>query len=130
LLGLSETNTIGYYGVQATKTFAKIKGLIQEALAKIKGLVKGAIKIIAPMTYRQRYQQSTGRDPLRCPHCQHEMGVWRIWHPISGVIHDELEAVRRGKYASQAPRADPPGRPGRTLWPASGGVSLSLFGLR
>ena len=55
---------IRYYGVQATKTFATLKGLIQEALAKVKGLVKGAIKIIAPMTYRQRYQQSTGRDPF------------------------------------------------------------------
>ena len=98
---------IRYYGVQATKTFAKLKGLIQEALAKVKGIVKGAIKIIAPLTYRQRYQQSTGRDPLRCPHCQSAMEVWRIWHPTYGVIHDELEAMRRGKYASQAPRADP-----------------------
>jgi hypothetical protein len=34
--------------VQATKTFAKIKGLIQEALAKGEGIVKGAIKIIRP----------------------------------------------------------------------------------
>jgi hypothetical protein len=29
---------IRYYGVQATKTFAKLKGLMQEALAKVKGL--------------------------------------------------------------------------------------------
>jgi hypothetical protein len=120
---------VRYYGVQATKTSAKIKGLIQEALAKVKGIVKGAIKIIAPMTYRQRYAQSTGRDPLRCPHCQHEMGVWRIWHPTSGVIHDELKAIARGKYASQAPRADPVGGPGRTVWPAAGGIPLSLSGL-
>ena len=120
---------IRYYGVQATKTFATIKHMIQEALAKVRGLVKGAIKIIAPMTYRQRYQQSTGRDPLRCPHCQREMGVWRIWHPNYGVIHDELETIRRGKYASQAPRAAPTGGAGRTLWPAAGGVSLSLPGL-
>ena len=102
---------IRYYGVQATKTFAKLKGLIQEALAKVKGIVKGAIKIIAPLTYRQRYQQSTGRDPLRCPHCHSDMGVWRIWHPTYGVIHDELEAIRRGKYASQAPRAAPTRKP-------------------
>src|SRR5438067_9204782 len=67
---------IRYYGVQATKTFAKIKHVIQEALAKVKGIVKGAIKIIAPMTYRQRYHQSTGQDPLRCPHCHSDMGVW------------------------------------------------------
>jgi hypothetical protein len=120
---------IRYYGVQATKTFAKIKTLIQDAFAKVQGIIKGAIKIIAPMTYRQRYQQSSGRDPLRCPHCQSDMGVWRIWHPTSGVIHDELEAIRRGKYAAQAPRAAPTGEPGRTLWPASGGIPLSLPGL-
>jgi hypothetical protein len=121
---------IRYYGVQATKTFATIKHMIQEALAKVRGIVKGAINIIAPMTYRQRYQQSTGRDPLRCPHCQLEMGVWRIWHPTYGVIHDELETIRRGKYASQAPRAAPTGGAGRTLWPATGGISLSLPGVR
>jgi hypothetical protein len=121
---------VRYYGVQATKTFAKIKALIQTAWTKVKGVVKGASQIIAPMTYRQRYQQSTGRDPWRCPHCHSDMGVWRIWHPTYGMIHDELEAIRRGKYASQAPRAAPTGGPGRTLWPASGGISLSLPGLR
>jgi putative transposase len=88
---------VRYYGVQATKTFAKIKRLIQAALAKVKGIIKGAIKIIAPLPYRQRYQQSTGRDPLRCPHCQSVMEVWRLWHPTSGVIHDELDAIRRGQ---------------------------------
>jgi hypothetical protein len=121
---------IRYYGVQATKTFAKLKDVIQEALAQVKGLIKGAIKILAPLTYRQRYQQSSGRDPLRCPHCQSAMEVWRIWHPTYGVIHDELGAIRRGKYASQAPRADPAGRPGCSLRATSGGVSLSLSGLQ
>ncbi len=100
LFGLEETNTIGYYGVQATKTFAKIKGLIQEALAKVRGIVKGAIKIIAAQSYRERYRQSSGRDPLRCPHCHHEMDVWKVWHPKYGVVYDELEAMRRGRYAS------------------------------
>jgi hypothetical protein len=49
--------------VQATKTFAKIKGLIQEALAKVRGIVQGAIKIIVAQRYRERYRQSSGRDP-------------------------------------------------------------------
>ena len=98
---------VRYYGVQATKTFTKIKGLMQEALAKVTGIVKGAIKIIAPMTYRQRDEQSTGRDPLRCPHCRGEMGVWRIWHPTYGVIYDEVQVIKRGTYASTAQRAGP-----------------------
>jgi hypothetical protein len=98
---------IRYYGVQATKTFAKVKGVIQAALAKVEGVVKGAIKIIARLTYRQRYEQSTGRDPLRCPHCRGEMGVWRIWHPIYGVIHDEGQVIKRGTYTSTTQRAGP-----------------------
>jgi hypothetical protein len=112
---------IRYYGVQVTKTFATLKGRIQEALAKVKGIIKGAIQIIAPLAYRQRYQQSTGRDPLRCPHCHHDMGVWRIWHPTYGVIHDELETIRRGKYASQAPR------PARSQRWAGGVIALLLL---
>ena len=98
---------IRYYGVPATKTFAKVKGVIQAALAKVEGVVKGAVKIIAWLTYRQRYEQSTGRDPFICPHCQSEMGVWRIWHPTYGVIYDEGEVIKRGTYASSAQRAGP-----------------------
>ena len=105
LLGLSETNTIGYYGVQATKTFAKMKSRIQEALAKVQGVVKGAVKIIARLTYRQRYHQSSGRDPLICPHCHEEMGLWKIWHPKYGVVYDECEAIKKGQYESTRNRA-------------------------
>jgi hypothetical protein len=98
---------IRYYGVQATKTFAKVKVLIQAALAKVEGVVKGAVQIIARLTYRQRYKQSTGRDPLVCPHCPGEMAVWRLWHPTYGIIYDEGEVIKRGTYASTAPRAGP-----------------------
>src|SRR5882724_1646497 len=55
---------VRYYGVQATKTFAQLKRMLHDAVAKVQGIVKGAIKIIALLTYRQRYQQSPGRDPL------------------------------------------------------------------
>jgi hypothetical protein len=98
---------IRYTGVQATKTFAKVKVAIQAALAKVEGVVKGAVKIIARLTYWQRYEQSTGRNPLVCSHCQHEMEVWRIWHPTYGVIYDEGEVIKRGTYASSTSRAGP-----------------------
>ena len=98
---------IRYYGAQATKTFAKVKGAIQAALAKVPSVVQGAVKIIARLTYRQRYERSTGRDPFICPHCQREMAVWRIWHPTYGVIYDEGEVIKRGTYTSSAPRAGP-----------------------
>ena len=81
--------------------------MIHAALAKVEGMVQGAVQIIARLTYRQRYKQSTGRDPLICPHCRHEMGVWRIWHPTYGVIYDEGEVIKRGTYAVTAQRAGP-----------------------
>jgi hypothetical protein len=96
-----------YDGVQATKTFAKVKMIMHAALAKIEGVIQGAGKIIARLTSRQRYEQSTGRDPFRCPHCQSEREVWCIWHPTYGVIYDEGEVIKRGTYASSAPRAGP-----------------------
>ena len=96
-----------YDGVQATKTFAKGKVVIQAALAKGEGVVQGAGKIIARLTSRQRYAQSTGRDPLICPHCRGEMGLWRLWHPTYGVIYDEAQVIKRGTYASSAQRAGP-----------------------
>ena len=73
----------------------------------VKGIVKGASKSLAPLTSRQRYQQSTGRDPWRWPYCQRDMELGRIWHPTYGVIYAALEAIRRGKDASQATRAAP-----------------------
>ena len=94
-------------GVQATKTLAKVQVAIQAALAQVEGVVKGAVQIIARLTYRQRYEQSTGRDPFRCPYCQCEMEVWRIWHPTSGGIYDEGEVIKPGTYASSAQRAGP-----------------------
>jgi len=101
---------IRYYGVQATKTFAQVKVILQAALAKVEGVVKGAVKLIARLTYRQRYAQSTGRDPLRCPHGQGEMELWCIWHPTDGVIYDEGEVIKRGTDASTAQRAGPCGQ--------------------
>jgi Putative transposase len=98
---------IRYYGVQAAKTFAKVKVMIQAALAKVEGVRKGAVKIIARLTYRQRYAQSTERDPFTCPHCQGEMAVWRIWHPTYGVIYDEGEVMKRGTYEASGQRAGP-----------------------
>ena len=84
-----------------------MKAVIQAALAKVEGVVREAVKIIARLTYRQRYEKSTGRDPLICPHCRSEMGLWRIWHPTYGVIYDEVQVIKRGTYEPTAQRAGP-----------------------
>jgi hypothetical protein len=53
----------------------------------------------------ERYPQSLGRDPLICPYCHEERGVWKVWHPKHGVVYDELEAIKKGRYGSAEKRA-------------------------
>jgi hypothetical protein len=52
---------IRYYGVQATKTFRKVKEIIRDALVKVKKVVKDAIKIIPQKGYRERYRERSFR---------------------------------------------------------------------
>jgi len=91
---------IRYYGVQSTKTFEKVKVAIQEALSRIKQVVKDAVKIIPQKNYRERYRESTGKDPFKCKRCGSEMAIYKVWHPKYGVIYDELKKILKGKYES------------------------------
>ncbi len=116
---------IRYFGVQATRTFEKVKAIIETALAKVKGVVKDGIQIIARKDYRERYRESTGVDPLICPHCRNKMELWRIWHPKHGFIYDALEALKKGMDAS-AKEIIEAGEVLHTLRPSAEGIQLSL----
>jgi Putative transposase len=72
--GAKGCKRLRYDGVQATKTCAQGKVVLQAALAKGAGVVKGAGPSIARLTSRQRYAQRTGRAPLLCPPCRSAMG--------------------------------------------------------
>jgi hypothetical protein len=120
---------IRYYGVQATKTFEKIKGIIQEALAKIKKVVKDGIKIIERKNYRERYKESTGKDPCLCPCCGKEMDIWEIRHPAYGVIYKGYEEVKGNKYESKEQKVFLEKGNGKAIRASTKGVQLSLFGV-
>ena len=113
---------VRYYGVQATKTFSKWKEVIKEGLRRIGRIVKGTYEIVERKFYRDRYKESSGKDPLKCRYCGGEMDVWKKWHPKYGVIYDECENIKAGKYEQQEKSGG-----GDTLWPSSGGIQLSLF---
>ena len=120
---------IRYYGIQATKTFEQVRGIIQEALSKVKRVVKGAIKIVARKGYRERYLESTGKDPFICPHCGQEMDICTIWHPRYGVIYNELDEIRRGKYEQKEKEACRGEGNGRAIWSSTKGVQIPLFSM-
>ena len=98
LLGLSETNTIGYYGLHATCKAKKVKGVLTALMVALGRLIKGTYRIVVQKTYRERVLASTGRDPFRCTRCGGEMMLWKVWHPRYGVVYDELHEIKRGRY--------------------------------
>ncbi len=120
---------IRYYGVQATKSFEKNKGIIKEALLKVKNVVKGAVKIIARKKYRERYKDITGNDPLLCRNCGEEMEIWEIWHPDYGIIYKGYEEVERSEYGREEQKVLFEKGNGRAIRPSTKGVQLSLFGV-
>ena len=115
---------VRYYGVQATKTFSKWKEVVKEGLRRIGRIVKGTYQIIEKKYYRERYKEASGRDPLKCRYCGGEMDVWKIWHPKYGIIYDECENLKAGKYEQKEKRNR---GGGYTLWPSSEGIQISLF---
>ena len=115
---------VRYYGLEATKTFKKWSEVIREGVKRIGRLVKGAYKVVGRKRYRDRYTELSGRDPMICSYCGHEMELLKIWHPKYGVIFDEFKNMEAGKYdqESEGDRRDR-----CTIRTSTGGIQLSLF---
>jgi len=118
---------VRYFGLQATKTFRKWAKAIRKGLQRIGRVVKGAYQVVRSKNYRERYKGISGQDPMICRYCGREMDLWKIWHPKYGVIYDEYENIKAGKYEPLPERED---RGGCSVWSSAGGVQLSLFPVR
>jgi hypothetical protein len=89
---------IRYDGLHATCKAKKVKEVLTRLMIALGRLIKGTYRITARQTYRERVLASTGRDPLRCVRCGRDMILWQVWHPRYGVVYDELQAIKRGRY--------------------------------
>jgi len=122
---------IRYYGLQATKTFKKWVEAIKEGLRRVGRFIKGGYEVIAGKSYRERYQEISGRDPLKCRYCGSEMDLWKVWHPKYGTIYDEWEELKAGKYEKTGgSEGAASGSGGCSLRPSAGGIQLSLLPVR
>jgi len=97
---------VRYYGLQATRTYKKWSEVIKEGIKNFGKDVKGAYEVVASRSYRKRYMESSGKDPLGCPFCGHEMKIWTMWHPKYGVIYDEKKNIKQGKYEEYSKSGD------------------------
>lgn len=90
---------VRYYGLQATKTFHTWCEKIKEGLRRVGRVVQGTYQVLTGRkTYRKRYHEGSGRDPLTCRYCGAELDLIKRWHPKHGAFYDELEYIKQGKY--------------------------------
>jgi hypothetical protein len=115
---------VRYYGLEATRTYKKWAQVIQESIKKIGRIVKGAYQIVRKKKYRERYKEVSDIDPMVCIYCGKEMELWKICHPKYGVIYDEYENIKAGKYEEISKRSR---GSGCTVRPSTGRIQLSLF---
>lgn len=115
---------VRYYGLEATRTYEKWAQVIQESIKKIGRIVKGAYQIVRKKKYRERYKEVSDIDPMICRYCGCEMELWKVWHPKYGLIYDEYENIKAGKYEEISKRSR---GSGCTVRPSTGRIQLSLF---
>jgi hypothetical protein len=89
---------IRYYGLHATCKHQRVKSLLKTIWVAMGRAIKGTYRVVRRQTYQERMLTSTGRDPLRCPGCSGPMMLWQVWHPRYGVVYDEVEQIKRGRY--------------------------------
>jgi hypothetical protein len=89
---------IKYYGLHHTKTYEKNKEIVAEGMANINVLIfpnDNTTFKVAEDTYQSRLKLWTGKDPLECPHCGHQMEVIKIWNKENGVMFDLFEQLKK-----------------------------------
>ena len=86
------------YGLESTTSFKKRAEVIRPGIKKLGRTVKGAYEIVTKKKYRVRYEKISGYDPMKCRCCGGEMGLWKIRHPEYGLVYDESESIKSGKY--------------------------------
>jgi hypothetical protein len=89
---------IRYYGLHATCKAKKVRSVLKRLLVALGRAMRGTYRIVPRRHYRERVIASTGRDPLRCERCGRVMMLWKVWHPRYGVVYDELQEIKRGRY--------------------------------
>ena len=94
---------VRYYGLQATCKLKKVAEILKGAVKRaVQGVldfvVEKPVTAVVKLSYQERMKRAYGGDPLRCKQCGGEMWLWRVWHPKYGLIYDEAEAIKAGKY--------------------------------
>jgi len=90
---------VRYYGLQATKTFKKWVSVISAGMKAFGRAVKGTYRIIRVKKYKERYLESGSKNRWSCKYCGNELMLWEIWHPNYGMLFDEYENIKNGKYS-------------------------------
>lgn len=91
------------YALYAKRYRKRIKKWATQAICRVKGSILQNLADIlkVPLDYRSRMIKEFKRDPFICSKCGGKMFLYKLYHPKYGVIYDEVEQIKRGKYEKE-----------------------------
>ena len=67
-------------------------------IAKSMGdLIDSITSYMDRLSYAKFFEETTGRNPLKCGFCGAIMELWQLYHPDKGIIYDLEERLINGK---------------------------------
>ena len=79
---------IRYYGLHGNVRYQKMREILGQILPAGTPETPGGYRVLPAKPFQQRFFNSFGKDPLRCPTCDHEMALELIYHPRYGTLKE------------------------------------------
>ena len=94
---------VRYYGLQATCKVKKVADLLKRTINRVvQGVLDFVVQVpvsaVVKLSYRERMKRAYNQDPLICECCGVALWLWQVWHPEYGLIYDESEVIKAGRY--------------------------------
>jgi hypothetical protein len=83
-----------YYGLQHNNELKKYFEIIAKATGD---LIDAVTTYVERLSYAKFFEETTGRNPLKCGFCGGIMELWQLYHPDKGIIYDLQEGLISGR---------------------------------
>lgn len=81
---------IRYYGFHSNPRYEQMRFLIQSILPVNAPDDPNGFRVLPRKKFRELFEETYGRDPMKCPNCGNTMELESIWHPKYGFILDVI----------------------------------------
>ncbi len=81
---------IRYYGLHGNVRYQQVREQLAQIVPAKSPIDPRGYRVLPAKPFQQRFFDSFGKDPLRCPKCHNDMSLELIYHPKYGILREFL----------------------------------------